>query len=77
MDNVVRLAREFRADGVVQYILHACHTYEIEAINVAAALKDAGVPSLKIETDYAEEDAAAWESGSRPSSRAWSTRNGG
>ena len=57
LENVVRLARDFRADGVVQYILQACHTYEIEAINVAAALKDAGVPSLKIETDYAEEDA--------------------
>jgi benzoyl-CoA reductase/2-hydroxyglutaryl-CoA dehydratase subunit BcrC/BadD/HgdB len=57
LENIVRLARKFRADGVVQYILHACHTYEIEAINVAAALKEAGVPSLKIETDYAEEDA--------------------
>ena len=56
-DGTVRLARDFRAEGVVQYILQACHTYEIEAINVAAALKEAGVPSLKIETDYAEEDA--------------------
>jgi len=57
LENIVRLSRYFRADGVVQYILQACHTYEIEAINVAAALKEAGVPSLKIETDYAEEDA--------------------
>lgn len=57
IENVARLARDFRADGVVQYILQACHTYEIEAINIAAALKEAGVPSLKIETDYAEEDA--------------------
>jgi benzoyl-CoA reductase/2-hydroxyglutaryl-CoA dehydratase subunit BcrC/BadD/HgdB len=56
IENVVRLARDFRADGVVQYILHACHTYDIEAINVAAALKDAQIPSLKVETDYAEED---------------------
>jgi benzoyl-CoA reductase/2-hydroxyglutaryl-CoA dehydratase subunit BcrC/BadD/HgdB len=57
LENVVRLARDFRADGVVQYILHACHTYDIEAIRVAAALKEAGVPSIKVETDYAEEDA--------------------
>ncbi len=54
--SVVRLAPEFRVDGVVQYVLQYCHTYNIEAVAVAAALKEAGVPSLKIVTDYAEED---------------------
>jgi benzoyl-CoA reductase/2-hydroxyglutaryl-CoA dehydratase subunit BcrC/BadD/HgdB len=58
IENVVRLAGEYRAGGVLQYILHACHTYNVEAINVAEALKAAGIPSLKIETDYSEEDAA-------------------
>ena len=53
---VARLARDFRVDGVVQYVLQYCHTYNIEAARVAAALKEAGVPSLKIVTDYAEED---------------------
>jgi benzoyl-CoA reductase/2-hydroxyglutaryl-CoA dehydratase subunit BcrC/BadD/HgdB len=57
IENVIRLAKEFRAAGVVQYILHACHTYNIEAISIAAALKKAGLPSLKVETDYSEEDA--------------------
>lgn len=56
MENAVRLAREYRADGVVQYILHACHTYNVEAIAMADALRAAGVPSIKIETDYSEED---------------------
>ncbi len=56
MDNILRLARESRAEGVVQYVLHACHTYNIEAITVAAALKGAGIPSIRIETDYSEED---------------------
>lgn len=55
--NVVRLAREFKADGVIQYILQYCHTYNVEAINIAAVLGEAGVPSLKIVTDYSEEDA--------------------
>jgi benzoyl-CoA reductase/2-hydroxyglutaryl-CoA dehydratase subunit BcrC/BadD/HgdB len=54
--SVARLAREFRADGVIQYVLQYCHTYNIEAVAVAAALKEIGVPSLKIVTDYAEED---------------------
>ena len=56
VDNILRLAGEYRAEGVVQYILHACHTFNIEAITIADALKRAGIPSLKIETDYSEED---------------------
>jgi benzoyl-CoA reductase/2-hydroxyglutaryl-CoA dehydratase subunit BcrC/BadD/HgdB len=54
--SVVRLARDHRVDGVIQYVLQYCHTYNIEAVAVAAALKDAGIPSLKIVTDYAEAD---------------------
>jgi benzoyl-CoA reductase/2-hydroxyglutaryl-CoA dehydratase subunit BcrC/BadD/HgdB len=56
VDNILRLAGEYRTDGVVQYILHACHTFNIEAITVAEALKAAGVPSIRVETDYSEED---------------------
>jgi benzoyl-CoA reductase/2-hydroxyglutaryl-CoA dehydratase subunit BcrC/BadD/HgdB len=54
--SVVRLARDHRVDGVVQYVLQYCHTYNVEAVRVASALKEAGVPSLKIVTDYSEED---------------------
>jgi len=56
IESVLRLAREFRVDGVVQYVLQYCHTYNVEAARVAAALKEAGVPSLKVVTDYSEED---------------------
>ena len=56
IDNVLRLAREYKVDGVVQYILQYCHGYNVEAINVAGALKQEGIPELKIETDYSEED---------------------
>jgi benzoyl-CoA reductase/2-hydroxyglutaryl-CoA dehydratase subunit BcrC/BadD/HgdB len=57
LDDVKRLAQDFRADGVVHYVLQYCHTYNVEAIRVEAALKAANVPSLKIVTDYSEEDA--------------------
>lgn len=56
IESVLRLAREGRADGVVQYVLQYCHTYNIEAVAVASALREAGLPSLKAVTDYAEED---------------------
>jgi benzoyl-CoA reductase/2-hydroxyglutaryl-CoA dehydratase subunit BcrC/BadD/HgdB len=56
LDDVRRLARECRVDGVVQYVLQYCHTYNVEAIRVESALREAGVPSLKLVTDYSEED---------------------
>ena len=56
LDDVKRLARDFRVDGVVQYVLQYCHTYNVEAMRVDGALKEAGIPSLKIVTDYSEED---------------------
>lgn len=56
IEDIRRLAAEHHADGVIQLILLFCHGYNIEAIRVASSLRKAGVPSLKIETDYSEED---------------------
>lgn len=53
---VLKLAKEYKADGVILYILQYCHGYNIEAIKVERALKGAGIPTLKLETDYSEED---------------------
>lgn len=57
LDAVKRMAGESAVDGVVQYVLQYCHTYNVEAMRVEAALKEIGKPSLKIVTDYSEEDA--------------------
>ena len=56
MAGILKLAKEYRVHGVVQYVLQYCHGYNVEALNVASTLKSEGVPSLKIETDYSEED---------------------
>jgi benzoyl-CoA reductase/2-hydroxyglutaryl-CoA dehydratase subunit BcrC/BadD/HgdB len=56
LDSVLRLARDYRVDGVVQYVLQYCHTYNVESARVAAVLKEAGIPGLKVVTDYSEED---------------------
>lgn len=53
---VVDMARDYNASGVVYNVLQYCHTYNIEAIKVEKALRNAGVPMLKIETDYGTED---------------------
>jgi benzoyl-CoA reductase/2-hydroxyglutaryl-CoA dehydratase subunit BcrC/BadD/HgdB len=56
VDGVLLKAKEYKVAGVVHYVLQTCHGYNIEAIRLTAALKTAGVPSLKVVTDYSEED---------------------
>jgi benzoyl-CoA reductase/2-hydroxyglutaryl-CoA dehydratase subunit BcrC/BadD/HgdB len=57
LDDIVRLAREYKVDGVVHYNLQFCHTYANEAVKVERALAKEGIPLLRVETDYSDEDA--------------------
>ncbi|MBF0550480.1 MAG: 2-hydroxyacyl-CoA dehydratase [Deltaproteobacteria bacterium] len=56
LDNVVTMAKDLKADGVIHYGLSFCQPYAIEAFKVEAALKAAEIPMLSIETDYGMED---------------------
>jgi len=56
LDDIVALAREYQVDGVVHYNLQFCHTYANEATKVEKTLEEAGIPLLRIETDYSDED---------------------
>lgn len=56
MEKLVRLAREYRANGVIHCSLAFCDPYLVEAGRVEKVLKEHGIPLLKIETDYGQED---------------------
>jgi len=56
LEDVVRMAKDLGADGVIDYSLNFCGTYQIEAHAVEAAVRSAGLPVLRIETDYSMED---------------------
>jgi benzoyl-CoA reductase/2-hydroxyglutaryl-CoA dehydratase subunit BcrC/BadD/HgdB len=56
MDNVTAMARELKADGVVQYTLMFCQPYAHEAIKLGNRLGKESIPALAIETDYSMED---------------------
>ena len=56
MDDIVRMAKEYNADGVIDYALNFCATYQAEAFTVEKTLQAAGIPVMKIETDYSAED---------------------
>lgn len=50
------LIEEFKADGVIEIILQACHTYNIESKTIKNLVNDAGLPYMAIETDYSQSD---------------------
>ncbi|EMG36864.1 Benzoyl-CoA reductase/2-hydroxyglutaryl-CoA dehydratase subunit, BcrC/BadD/HgdB [Desulfocurvibacter africanus PCS] len=56
LDNIVQLAKESKADGVIHYGLLFCQPYAHESFKVDKALKAASIPMLSIETDYSMED---------------------
>jgi benzoyl-CoA reductase/2-hydroxyglutaryl-CoA dehydratase subunit BcrC/BadD/HgdB len=56
IDDVVRMARDLGADGVIDYCLSFCGTYQIESTGLGKAVQEAGLPVLRIETDYSAED---------------------
>ena len=57
IDDILRLAREYQVDGVIDVNLKFCCLYDTEGYTVEKALKEAGIPVLGIETDYTDTDA--------------------
>ncbi len=57
LENIKKLVNESDIDGVIHYSLQFCTPYEVESFKVEQMLEDSGVPILKIETDYSQEDA--------------------
>jgi benzoyl-CoA reductase/2-hydroxyglutaryl-CoA dehydratase subunit BcrC/BadD/HgdB len=55
IEDILRLAKEYKVDGVVHYNLLYCHTYANEAVRVDKALETAGIPLLRVETDYGDD----------------------
>ena len=52
-----KLIRDFKADAVVDLVLHACHTYNVETAIVKKLVKDKmGIPYTVVETDYSQAD---------------------
>jgi benzoyl-CoA reductase/2-hydroxyglutaryl-CoA dehydratase subunit BcrC/BadD/HgdB len=56
LDHVKQMAKDYRADGVIHYALQFCSPYAIEAYPVEQGLIKDGIPALRIETDYSQED---------------------
>ncbi|MCD8200239.1 MAG: 2-hydroxyacyl-CoA dehydratase family protein [Coriobacteriaceae bacterium] len=57
IEDILRLAKEYKVDGIINETLTFCTTYDIEGRSVEKACKEAGIPLLNVETDYSDDDA--------------------
>lgn len=56
MENTLAMCEKYHVDGIVENVLTACHTFNVESARMQKAVEDAGIPYLKIETDYSAGD---------------------
>ncbi|NLW91779.1 MAG: 2-hydroxyacyl-CoA dehydratase [Syntrophomonadaceae bacterium] len=56
IDDIVRLADEYKVDGIIDTNLQFCNIYSTESYQVKQALTERNQPIMHIETDYSEQD---------------------
>jgi benzoyl-CoA reductase/2-hydroxyglutaryl-CoA dehydratase subunit BcrC/BadD/HgdB len=56
INHIKEMYEKFHADGVIHYSLQFCHPYTIESYGVEKTLESEGIPTLRLETDYSNED---------------------
>ena len=53
-----RLIDEYKIDGVVEVVLQACHTYNVETLGIRRYVNgEKKIPYISVETDYSQADA--------------------
>ncbi|MBR8461732.1 2-hydroxyacyl-CoA dehydratase [Campylobacter sp. faydin G-24] len=56
-ENVIKqMIDEYNADGVIDVVLQACHTYSVETISMKRACSSVMTPYMSLETDYSTSD---------------------
>lgn len=56
IEQVVKEFRDSKAQGIINYSLQFCHTYNIEEVRIREACDKEGIPYLSLESDYSPED---------------------
>lgn len=56
IDQVLKEYEESGAQGMIDYCLQFCHTYNIEAVKLRKACEERGIPFMAIESDYSPDD---------------------
>jgi len=49
---IIDIAREYSADGIIIQSIKFCDTWGVESSLLTSALRDAGIPVLRLEREY-------------------------
>jgi len=61
MENTKEMIKKYKADGIIDVVLQACHTFNVESVKMEEVAKEMGVPFMKLETDYSTTDSGQIE----------------
>lgn len=61
LENTKNMIEKYKADGVIEVVLQACHTFNVEAELMKNMVEDMGIPYMKLETDYSTTDSGQIE----------------
>ncbi len=61
LENTKAMIEKYKVDGVIEVVLQACHTFNVEATPMGRMVEDMGIPYLKMETDYSTTDSGQIE----------------
>lgn len=60
-ENTKNMIEKYKVDGVIDIVLQACHTFNVESYKMGKMLHEIGIPFLKLETDYSATDSGQTE----------------
>lgn len=61
LENTKHMIEKYKVDGVVEVVLQACHTFNVEAVKMGRMVEELGIPYMKLETDYSPTDSGQIE----------------
>ena len=61
IENTRDMCRKYKADGVIEMVLQACHTFNVESTLMQKMCEQEGIPYMKLETDYSTTDSGQIE----------------
>ncbi|XCP83963.1 double-cubane-cluster-containing anaerobic reductase [Roseburia hominis] len=61
IENTREMCKKYKVDGVVEMVLQACHTFNVEANRMQKMCDEEGIPYMKLETDYSTTDSGQIE----------------
>ena len=57
IQNTKAMCEKYKVDGVVEMVLQACHTYNVETLGIRRFVNEKkGIPYISVETDYSQAD---------------------